>query len=296
VNLKLGYLLKTLRLSAGISLRELARIIDVSPTYLSLVENEKVPPPSAARVAKIEEALKVPPGCLVGIIHGFRSDVMSFIEKVPEAANFLNVAKENLMTPADFMELTGFLNAYGWEKLKQALEVTVPQRAKSVTDSGDGEASGPYVWPFLDEKLIFDVTDAKEKASFLEEAVNRVSTQCDDIGPSAVLKELLRREKIASTGIGHGIAVPHAYVDGLARMIVALLRIPKGLHFAAIDEEPVHIVFLMAGPRASKNLHLQLLARTLKLLSHRNFFESVLQASGPREIISLFKAAEAQIP
>lgn len=294
-DLNFGYLLKTLRLSAGISLRELARIIDVSPAYLSLVENGKIQPPSAARIAKIEKALKVPPGSLVSIVHGFKSEVVSFIQQVPEAGNFLNVAKENSMTPADFVELTGFLSTYGWKKLKQALE-SVVQQAESVSGASDEAPSGPYVWPFLTEKLIFDMPGAKEKASFLEEAVNRISTQYGGIESDGILKDLLRRERIASTGIGHGIAVPHAYVDGLDRMLVVLVRIPKGVDFGAIDGEPVYIVFLLAGPRASRNLHLQLLARTLKLLSHRSFFESVLNAAGPAEVISLFRSAESKIP
>ncbi len=114
-----GHMLKTLRLSAKIGLRELSRTINVSPTYLSLVENGKQPPPSAVRIAQIEDALKVPSGYLLSLTDGLDADVSLFVQEVPEATDFLTVAKKNSMVSADFMELTGFLNTHGWARMRQ---------------------------------------------------------------------------------------------------------------------------------------------------------------------------------
>lgn len=291
-----GYILRTLRISAGISLRELSRMIDVSPTYLSLVENGKQSPPNAVRIAQIEKALDVPSGYLLSIVNGLNSEARLFVRQMPEVVDFINVAKGNSMSSTDFMELTSFLNLYGWKGLRQALEKTGFQPPESSSDSPNKTVISPYVWPFLYEGFIFDIVGVKGKRTFLEEAVSRIAAQCNGLQPEAMLTELLEREEMASTGVGSGVALPHACVPGLEQTIVSFMRIPEGLDFDAIDGEPVYMALLLAGPPSSENLHLRLLARIAKLLSHNNFCESVLGASSPREIISIFRSAEMRIP
>lgn len=291
-----GYILRTLRISAGLSLRELSRMIDVSPTYLSLVENGKQSPPNPRRIAQIEEVLDVPAGYLLSIVNGLDSEVRLFARQVPEVVDFINVARGNSMSSADFMELTSFLNLYGWKGLKQALEKAGFQPLESSSDGSEKEVVSPYLWPFLYESLIFDIAGVKEKRAFLEETVNRIAAEYNGFQPESMLAELLEREEIASTGVGCGVALPHACVPGLDRIIVSFIRIPEGLDFDAIDGEPVCMAFLLAGPPSSENLHLRLLARIAKLLSHNNFCESVLGASSPQEIVSLFRSAEMRIP
>jgi len=294
--LDFGYILKTMRIEAGIGLRELARSIDISPSYLSMIEHGQQSPPTAERITQIEQVLDVPKGYLQSVTHGLDPDVSSFIRKVPEVADFLHMAKEKGVEPGDFMELTGLLNAYGLKGLRKAIKTVRSKAEKSEIDSHSHETAGPYIWPFLRRKLMFDVAGSKEKASFLEEAVAKIANQADGLDPGAILKDLLEREKAASTGIGHGVAVPHAYTTGPDGMIVALFRILGGLDFDAIDEQPVHMVFILAGPRSSELLHLKLLARIAKLISYNGFYEKILNVSSHREIISTFQSAEMQIP
>ncbi len=291
-----GHMLKTLRLSAGIGLRELSRDIEVSPTYLSLVENGKQAPPSADRVAQIERALQVPSGSLMSLTNGFGSEVALFVKEVPEAVDFLSVAKRNSMKSADFMELTGFLNAFGWDRICRALREADVAWPISSDDSCRGPGSGPYLWPFLDEELIFEIVDATGKEEFLRSAVAGMTARCDDLDEDAVIDALLERERVTSTGIGGGVAIPHAYLPDLDRMIVALARLPQGLEFDSIDGLPVRVALLLIGPRSAENLHLRLLARIARLLSHKNFLKSVLEASVRGEIISIFREAEMRIP
>lgn len=178
-----GYILKTLRIEAGIGLRELARAIDISPSYLSMIEKGNQPAPTAARIAQIEDALNVPPGYLLSITHGFDPDVTAFVQEVPEAVDFLRMAMKGSMRSADFMELTGLVNAYGWKGLKQALKKAAPQAFESALDSPDQESRGPYLWPFLSEKLIFDVAGVREKSSFLETAVSQIVSRTEGLDP-----------------------------------------------------------------------------------------------------------------
>lgn len=291
-----GRMLKTLRVSAGIGLRELSRTIDVSPTYLSLVENGKQAPPNAARIAQIEKALKVPIGCLNSLTSGLATDTVMYVEEVPESVDFLEVAKRNSMKSADFMELTGFLNTYGWEAMKQMLEYARSEDIDFCSEVRNGAVSGPYVWPFLREELFFDVVEPMDKNDFLNDVVSRIAERTDEFDKEAVLARLLEREKATSTGIGDGVAVPHAYLAELDKMIVAFARIPQGLDFDAIDGMPVHMVFLLVGPPSAENLHLRLLARFAKLLSYKSVRNRLRDAPEPGEIISTFKAAELGIP
>jgi PTS system nitrogen regulatory IIA component len=289
-----GYLLRTLRICAGLSLRELARNIDVSPTYLSLIENGKQPPPSPPRIAKIEEILKVPVGSLLSISSGFDPAILSFLQNTPEAIDFLSAAKEKRLSAATLMELTSFITTHGEDRLRQALEVS---SSCSTESAACGKPScNVYVWPYLEENLVFDLKETTRKEIFLEQAVSHICCHCNGVSPRLILEELLRREKIASTGIGHGIAVPHAYVSGLDRMIVAFVRIPEGLEFHSIDGEPVQMALLLAGPRSSKNLHLLLLSRIARLVRNQSFCRRVLCAENAREIISVFREMEAAVP
>lgn len=291
-----GYVLRTLRVSANMSLRELSRTINISPTYISMIENGKQPPPSPARIARIEEVLNVPAGCLQAIAQSFRSDINSFMQDIPEALDFLSVARRSSMNSSDFMDLTGFLNTHGWEKLQNMLQVAVAEDADGLRSSRSPFAGTTYIWPFLDEKLVFDMVGVKEKDSFFENAVNRMTGVHNDLDSEVLLGELLERENIATTGIGCGLAVPHAYFDGIDRMIVTFTRIPQGLDFDAIDGEPVYMALVMVGPRSSENLHLRLLARIAKLMNYNSFCEGVLGASSAGEIVAIFKSAEARIP
>ena len=291
-----GYILKTMRIEAGFGLRELARTIEISPSYLSMVEHGQQPPPTAERISQIEQVLDVPTGYLLSVTRGFDPGLTSFIKEVPEIADFLRMAKEKGMEPGDFMELTGLLNTYGLNGLRKALKAPMSRADESAAGSHGHETAGPYIWPFLRQKLIFDVKGPREKASFLEEAVAMIADRIKGLDSGAVLKGLLEREKAASTGIGNGVAVPHAYTTGLDDMIVAFFRIPEGLEFDAIDGQPVYMAFILAGPRSSKLLHLRLLARIAKLVGHNSFYDRVLRASSHRGIISTFQSAEMKIP
>ncbi len=291
-----GYVLRTLRVSANISLRELSRTISISPTYISMIENGKQPPPSPARIARIEEVLNVTPGSLQAIAQSFRSDISSFMREIPEAADFLDIARKNSMNSSDFMDLTGFLSMYGWDKLRNMLQVAVTEDADGLRSSRSSFAGTAYIWPFLDEKLVFDMVGVREKGSFFERIVNRIAEVHDDVDSEVLLGELLERENVATTGIGCGLAVPHAYAEEIGRMIVAFTRIPEGLDFDAIDGEPVYMALMLVGPRSGENLHLRLLARIAKLMNYSTFCDEVLGAASAAEITAIFRSAEIRIP
>ena len=129
-----GHILKTMRIEADISLRELARTIDVSPSYLSRIEHGQSPPPTAERISQIEQVLDVPSGYLLSVTRGLDSGLTSFIREVPEIADFLRLAKEKEMDSKDFMEITGLLNAYGLKGFRMVIKATASRAEKPVIE------------------------------------------------------------------------------------------------------------------------------------------------------------------
>ncbi|MCZ6571729.1 MAG: PTS sugar transporter subunit IIA [Planctomycetota bacterium] len=114
------------------------------------------------------------------------------------------------------------------------------------------------------ERVVFLKATTKEGA--LREMV-AVAAREPEVGDEAKLLEaILEREKIMSTGIGLGIAVPHAKVPFVTDFIVSFGKAPEGLQFNSLDGNPVQFVVLIAGPEGEQERYLQLLARiTLKL-------------------------------
>jgi PTS system nitrogen regulatory IIA component len=118
------------------------------------------------------------------------------------------------------------------------------------------------------------------------EALKRLSVLLSH-GQSVVSKEeiervLQEREKLQSTGVGGGVAIPHGSIDGLERMIGAVLLCPTPIEFEAIDDKPVSILFAVIGPKKATGEHLKTLARASRLLRDDQFRARLLGApSGP---------------
>jgi PTS system nitrogen regulatory IIA component len=82
----------------------------------------------------------------------------------------------------------------------------------------------------------------------------------------AVLDVLVERERLGTTGVGRGIAIPHAKIDGLPRLVGLFARLETPIDFEAVDDEPVDLVFLLIAPEAAGAEHLKALARVSRLL------------------------------
>lgn len=108
-----------------------------------------------------------------------------------------------------------------------------------------------------------------------------------------VLNALIEREKLGSTGIGSGVAVPHAKSAKVANMLCALGISKKGLDFKALDGAPVHIIFLLVAPPNSQTEHLNILARTVRLLKDRVFRQALREASSVGEIVKLISEEDS---
>jgi fructose-specific phosphotransferase system IIA component len=134
--------------------------------------------------------------------------------------------------------------------------------------------------------------DAKRKKDIVEEMVDLLFKAGKIKDPQKVQEDIIRREKMGTTGIGGGIALPHIMVDQPCETLMAFGRKKEGVKFDAIDEQPVHLIFLLVGPKQNARLHLELLCKLSRFLHDTQFKKALLEAKDEREIISIFRGKE----
>jgi nitrogen PTS system EIIA component len=144
---------------------------------------------------------------------------------------------------------------------------------------------------FIRKNSVIPDMTAKTKADALRELVDVLFDKKDVEQADTAYDQILARESTESTGIGHGIAVPHARVTGLKGIECAVGRIPKGLDFMAIDREPVHLVFLICYPPNEQTKYLNFIATVAKLLREPAHLETMLKATTADEMYEILESA-----
>jgi PTS system nitrogen regulatory IIA component len=109
-----------------------------------------------------------------------------------------------------------------------------------------------------------------------------------------LLDTLLDREKLGSTGIGEGVAIPHGKVPGLPGLLASFGRSTAGVDFRAIDGRPTHLFFALFAPENSAGTHLKALARISRIFKTPSFRDAILHAASAEEIFRLIEAEDAK--
>jgi PTS system nitrogen regulatory IIA component len=109
-----------------------------------------------------------------------------------------------------------------------------------------------------------------------------------------LLETLLDREKLGSTGIGEGVAIPHGKVPGLPGLMASFGRSTQGIDFRAIDGRPTHLFFTLFAPENSAGAHLKALARISRIFKNPAFREAILKAPDAGQIYRLIEAEDAK--
>jgi PTS system nitrogen regulatory IIA component len=140
--------------------------------------------------------------------------------------------------------------------------------------------------------LVFVLRDAPDKRTFLRRLVDLVQRQLPVINPEQLYGRLLERERLVTTGIGHGVAIPHATVEGLPETVCVVVQTPQGVDFEALDAAPVVVTFLLLSPPGRTGLHIRLLARIARLADSAAFISSIASAHSDEEIYTLTLAED----
>lgn len=130
------------------------------------------------------------------------------------------------------------------------------------------------------------------KRQLLQDLADRAS---DKTGMSArhIFDTLLQRERLGSTGVGNGIAIPHGKLPGLSSITGIFARLDKPVDFDALDDEPVDIVFLLLAPEGAGADHLKALARIARVMREPEQVEKLRETSDPTAIYTLLTEAPA---
>lgn len=129
----------------------------------------------------------------------------------------------------------------------------------------------------LQRDTIIAELKSKDKKGVLEELAKAVAT-VTGTSNQEIVKVLLEREQLGSTGIGGGIGIPHGKLNSIDSIVVGFGLSRSGVEFDSLDRKPVHIFFLLVTPENSTGSHLRVLAQISKLLKQTQFKQSLLKA------------------
>jgi len=135
--------------------------------------------------------------------------------------------------------------------------------------------------------------DISSKKRLLEVLGELLASAAPDLGPEAVFERLLERERLGSTGLGHGVALPHARMEQITEAVGAFAQLRRGVDFAAIDEGPVDLVFALLVPEEANEMHLQLLSRLAAMFSDPQLRQDLHEADSKDRILALLQGWES---
>jgi PTS system nitrogen regulatory IIA component len=139
----------------------------------------------------------------------------------------------------------------------------------------------------LKPECIIPDLKAHDKKGVLEELA-QVITECEpSLSKGALLQVLLERERLGSTGIGDGIALPHGKLKELDHLCISFGRSVGGLDFDSIDEKPVYVFFLLLAPENSAGVHLKALAKISRMLKDGDFRRRLMNVKSGQEIYNM---------
>lgn len=115
-------------------------------------------------------------------------------------------------------------------------------------------------------ELVFPELPGKDAAAVLRALAREVVAAGVVSDSDELFAKLWEREQLGSTGIGHGVAVPHCRLEGLGRVVVALGRVKRGVAFGAVDKKPVHLFFLVIAPEGAAAAYLECLREISRLV------------------------------
>lgn len=110
-----------------------------------------------------------------------------------------------------------------------------------------------------------------------------------------VRRSIFGREQIMSTGVGKGLALPHAKTPAVSESIAAFAVTQMPIEFGSIDDVPVRLIFLLVGTETAKSEHIKILSRISRLMNRDSFRERLLEAGSSDEILAIFEDGETEL-
>ena len=141
----------------------------------------------------------------------------------------------------------------------------------------------------LTEDMVVPAVRGRTKGDIINELAGVVVAGHPEIDRGRLVQALEDRERLNSTALGEGVAIPHGKLPGLHRVVAAFGRSPAGVDFQSLDGKPTHLFFLLVAPEDSAGAHLKALARISRLLKDDAFRRRLIEASTANELYAIIR-------
>jgi fructose-specific phosphotransferase system IIA component len=145
----------------------------------------------------------------------------------------------------------------------------------------------------LNENVVRTNLAGTTKAEVINAIIDLAASQERVLDKEKVREAIFEREKIMSTGVGAGFAIPHAKSDAVSDIVAAFAVTAQPIDYQSLDDQPVRIVFLLVGRENMVGPHIKLLSRISRLMNNEEFRKRLLEAATPADILEIFRQEEA---
>jgi len=146
----------------------------------------------------------------------------------------------------------------------------------------------------LAQDLVLSDLTARSKTDVLVELATAVARRHPELDRERLVQALEDRERLNSTALGEGVAIPHGKLSGIKRVFAAFARSRQGVDFHSLDGEPTHLFFLLVAPEDSAGAHLKALARISRLLKDESFRTRLMQAPDATALYETIRQEDAR--
>ncbi|MHB1050126.1 MAG: PTS sugar transporter subunit IIA [Bacteroidota bacterium] len=146
----------------------------------------------------------------------------------------------------------------------------------------------------LDESVVRVNLKGKTKDEIINQMIAIVNNSNKILDIEKVREAIFEREKIMSTGVGNGFAIPHGKTDAVLDIVAAFAITDEPIDYESLDEQPVRLIFLLVGKDSMVGPHIKLLSRISRLMNKEEFRAKLMDATSSKQVLEIFRTEEAQ--
>ena len=139
------------------------------------------------------------------------------------------------------------------------------------------------------EAVKLDLRVSNKKQAF--RALAKIACSITGVEEQLICDTLIQRERLATTGVGEGVAIPHAKLDGFNKLCAVFARLKTPINYDSVDDEHVDLIFMLVGPLSSEHLHLKTLAKVARLLRSASMCEKLRGSTSADAMYALLVAS-----
>ncbi|NUN14323.1 MAG: PTS sugar transporter subunit IIA [Myxococcales bacterium] len=296
-DVQFGPALRVLRVARGLTLRGMARLLNVSPAYLSQVENSKLPSPSHERIADMAKTLGIPSHRLFALASKIPPDVEALVEGTPEAAHFLHQALDLKFVGRGFLLLSELMDLVGADGLVQLLSAAhrdVLANAKSAAGAKELNSDGAAkVERCLHPELTYANLRYDTWPDVIDYIAEEIVTVVPDITVDDIAAPLTDSSYPDRSCVGGGVAIPHLLLPQIQQPILAVARL-KNPVVTTMDPALRYVVVLLDNALTAGR-HVRIIARVVQIFSAPHVLELMNKAPDNATLYRVISQADHAI-